>query len=102
MPLFDTNPDRAVDLANARLEAIAPVYRTAWEDVMRAKLGLAAADPQDGALADAFLQAITGADFTLCFRRLADAAEGREAPMLSLLPRPRLDDSVAATLARPA
>lgn len=86
LPLLDADADRAVDLANARLEAIAPAYRAAWEDVMRAKLGLAGAEAQDGALADDFLQAITGADWTLSFRRLAEAALGREAGLMALLP----------------
>ena len=35
--------DRAVDLANARLEGIAGLYRAEWTSVMRGKLGLAGA-----------------------------------------------------------
>lgn len=85
LPFLNADEARAVDLANARLTAIAPAYRQAWEEVMARKLGLPA---PDGALADDFLQAITGADWTLCFRRLADAAEGREAGLLALLPDP--------------
>lgn len=88
LPLIDADEARAVEIANQRLDAIAPAYRQAWEAVMRVKLGLDGIDPGDGALADAFLQAITAADWTLSFRRLADAAEGREAPLLSLLPDP--------------
>lgn len=86
LPMIDADPQRAVDLANARLEAIAPAYRQAWEAMMRDKLGLKGADPGDGALAEDFLQAITGADWTLCFRRLAAAAAaGNEAPLLALV-----------------
>lgn len=88
LPLIDPNETRAVEIANARLDAIAPAYRKAWEAVMRGKLALNGEDPGDGALAEAFLQAITGADWTLSFRRLADAAEGREGALLSLLPDP--------------
>ncbi|OZA15650.1 MAG: hypothetical protein B7Y02_03720, partial [Rhodobacterales bacterium 17-64-5] len=88
LPLIDADEGRAVDLANARLEAIAPAYRTAWLAVMRVKLGLAGEDAGDEALADDFLQAITGADWTLSFRRLAEAAEGREAALLALPPVP--------------
>lgn len=89
LPLIDADETRAIDLANARLEAIAPAYRAAWVEVMRAKLGLSVADPQDGALADDFLQAITGADWTLSFRSLSEAAEGRDAGLLGLLADPK-------------
>lgn len=78
LPLFDTDPDRAVDKANAALESIAPRYRQEWVAVMRGKLGLAGAKEGDGALADALLSAMEGqgADWTLTFRRLADAVGG--------------------------
>jgi uncharacterized protein YdiU (UPF0061 family) len=90
LPLIDPDQTRAVDLANERLDAIAPAYRRAWQAVMGRKLGLAEGDPQSGALADDFLTAITGADWTLAFRRLADAAEGRESGLLALMPDPAL------------
>ncbi len=86
LPLMGADPTRAVEIANERLTSIAPAYRAAWEGVMRAKLGLSGAEPEDGALAEAFLHAITGADWTLSFRRLAEAAEGREAGLLALVP----------------
>jgi uncharacterized protein YdiU (UPF0061 family) len=78
LPLFDPDADKAVDLANERLEGIAERYRTEWVAVMRRKLGLAGADDGDGDLADALLAAMEGqgADWTLTFRRLADAAGG--------------------------
>ena len=73
LPLLHSDADRAVDLANARLEGIAGHYRSAWLAVMRAKLGLEGAAPGDDALADDFMAALAGTDFTLGFRRLADA-----------------------------
>ncbi|MFM2390813.1 MAG: hypothetical protein RLZZ437_2368 [Pseudomonadota bacterium] len=78
LALFDTDADRAVDLANERLTGIAAQYRAAWVDVMRAKLGLAGAEDGDGALADGLLAAMEGqgADWTLTFRRLATATTG--------------------------
>ena len=88
LPFFDPDPDRAVDLANARLEAIAPMYRADWVTVMRAKLALQGEQPGDGALADGFLAAMAGqnADWTLCFRRLATAVsddDGQLAPLFT-------------------
>lgn len=83
LPFFDADAERAVDLANARLERIAEIFRAEWVVVMRAKLGLLGDDAGDGALADDFLLAIQGVDWTLAFRRLAGAVED-EAALLAL------------------
>ena len=74
LPLLDANSDKAVDIANDRLGGIAGIYRAAWVDVMRGKLGLDGADAGDGALADGLLAAMDGqgADWTLTFRHLGD------------------------------
>jgi len=78
LQLFDADQDKAVDIANDLLEGIAGRYRAEWVAVMRAKLGLAGADPGDGELADGLLAAMEGqgADWTLTFRRLAGAVGG--------------------------
>jgi serine/tyrosine/threonine adenylyltransferase len=77
LPQFDADGQKAVDVANDRLGAIAGQYRAAWVDVMRRKLGLAGQDDADGDLADGLLDAMAGqgADWTLSFRRLATATE---------------------------
>ncbi|PRD38761.1 UNVERIFIED_CONTAM: UPF0061 protein [Trichonephila clavipes] len=75
LPLFDADEDRAVDLANARLEAIAGQFRAEWLAVMRAKLGLAGEEDGDGALIGDFLKALEGTDWTLGFHRLAGAPD---------------------------
>jgi serine/tyrosine/threonine adenylyltransferase len=83
LPLLDVESDRAVDIANARLGGIAGIYRAAWVDVMRLKLGLDGADEGDGALAEGLLAAMDGqgADWTLTFRYLGD--EGLVAPLFA-------------------
>ncbi len=75
LPLIDADDDRAVAAATEVLGGVAARYRAAWLGVMAAKLGVA-----DGVLADDFLTAMAagGADWTLSFRRLAEAAEGDE------------------------
>ena len=75
LPLIHADEDRAVAAATAVLEGIPARYRTAWQAVMARKLGVA-----DAELADGFLAAMAegGADWTLSFRRLAEAAEGDE------------------------
>lgn len=83
LPLFDADQDRAVDLANDRLDGIATRYRAAWLAVMRAKLALAGAEAEDAALADDLLAAMEGqgADWTRTFRLLSQAAAGDAGPL---------------------
>jgi len=90
VPQFDADEETAVAIANARLKSIAPRFRDEWLAVMRAKLALQGADAGDEALVDDLLGAMAGqgADWTLTFRRLADAAEGREAGLTVLFPDP--------------
>ena len=88
LPFFDRDEERAVGLANERLERIATDYAAAFLAVMRRKLGLTDVGPGDAALVDDLLAALVGADWTLSFRRLADAAEGREAGFLGLVSAP--------------
>jgi len=80
LPFFDADPDRAVDLANDRLTAIADGYRREWTEVMRGKLALDGAEEGDAALADDLLSLMAGqgADWTLTFHSLAAAADGQE------------------------
>ena len=88
LPLLGPDEAEAVELANARLEAIAPAFRTAWLGVMRTKLGLVGEDSSDAALVDDFCALIEGADWTRTLRSLAAAAEGRAGDLLALLPDP--------------
>jgi uncharacterized protein YdiU (UPF0061 family) len=106
IPLIDPNPDRAVEIANDRLSAIAPRYRAEWTRVLRRKLGLAGEDAGDEALADDLMTAMERADWTLTFRRLADEVALRPlfddfARMAAWLPRwrARAGDGAAARIA---
>jgi uncharacterized protein YdiU (UPF0061 family) len=74
VPLLDPAQEKAIEIANDRLTAIAPRYRAEWLAVMRRKLGLQGEDEGDAALADDLMTAMEGADWTLTFRRLADEA----------------------------
>ncbi|GGW35895.1 UPF0061 protein [Gemmobacter lanyuensis] len=83
--LFDPDEERAIDLANGRLDGIAGQYQAAWLQVMRGKLALAGEDPGDAALIADFLSLLQGADWTLGFRRLAEAVSdpGHLRPLLA-------------------
>ena len=107
LPLLDPSPDRAVELANDRLAGIAARYRAEWLAVMRRKLGLRGEDAGDADLADDLMTAMEGADWTLTFRRLADAAALRPlfddfTRMEAWLPRwrARAGDGAAERIAR--
>lgn len=84
LPLIPGPQEEVVALLNDRLAGIAALYREEWLAVMRAKLGLAGAEAGDGPLADDLLSAMEGMDWTLTFRRLADAAAGNDAPLRGL------------------
>ena len=91
--------ERALALATEVIDAFPQCYRQHWLAGMGAKLGLEAVGEEDAALLEdwlALLQA-QGVDYTLAWRRLADAAEGRVEPLGALFADPQ---ALAAWLAR--
>jgi uncharacterized protein YdiU (UPF0061 family) len=76
LPLLATDQDTALDRAREAVNGFAGHFEAAYTAVLRAKLGLATAEDDDLALANDLLKAMAanGADFTLTFRRLCDAA----------------------------
>ncbi|MEO6299741.1 MAG: protein adenylyltransferase SelO [Paracoccaceae bacterium] len=78
LPYFDADGEKAVDLANGRLEAIAGMYHRAWLAVMRGKLGLVGEDAGDAALVEGLMAAMVGQDWTLTFRRMFDVPALRD------------------------
>ncbi len=77
---------RAVAEATEVIDAFPALYRAALLQGQRAKLGLQRADDGDAALAADWLALLHahGVDFTLAWRRLADAAAGDDAPLRAL------------------
>lgn len=82
LPLLHDSRDAAIALAKEVVHAFPARFEAAWLAVMRGKLGLAEAHPDDGALAAGLLawMEATGADFTNTFRALATGAPGDGAP----------------------
>ena len=76
LPILDPVPERAAELASEAIAAFAGRFEARWAAGMRAKLGLSTVDDGDLDLVRAWLTAMheNGADFTLSFRRLCDAA----------------------------
>jgi serine/tyrosine/threonine adenylyltransferase len=77
LPLVHQDPEKAVEKVTPPLEAFAGRFEAHWVAGMRRKLGLSGSEPGDAALGQALLDLMhaAGADYTLSFRRLADAAE---------------------------
>ena len=77
----DRQTDGALDQARAIIEGFIPRYEAQWLSGARAKLGLAftAADDGDRVLVQDWLDLLErhDVDFTLAWRYLADAAEGK-------------------------
>jgi uncharacterized protein YdiU (UPF0061 family) len=88
LPLLDTDEEKAVEAANAVLKAFGEHFQAEWLSVFRAKLGLAVEEEGDADLVQTLLTAMqeAEADFTLAFRLLAHAAEGRDEAFLALFP----------------
>jgi uncharacterized protein YdiU (UPF0061 family) len=90
----------AVDAANESLSAFASHFQAAHVAGLRRKLGLFTDQEGDAALAEQLLEAMAanGADFTLTFRRLCDAAETQDndASVRALFTNPPAYDSWAA------
>jgi uncharacterized protein YdiU (UPF0061 family) len=76
LPLIDADPDRAVALASAAINAFSPAFEAASLAGLRAKLGLFTAEEGDRDLIRALLDTMqaNSADFTLLFRQLSDDA----------------------------
>ena len=90
LPLFANDEGRAIELATEVIDAFHARYQHHWLVGLRAKLGLSGqveqGDHVDTALGESWLDLLHAqqVDFTLAWRRLADAAAGNEAPLRSL------------------
>ncbi len=90
LPLIDADEGRAISLASEVIDAFMGRYQQHWLTGVRAKLGLRGTvehgDHVDTALGESWLDLLHAqqVDFTLAWRRLADAAAGNEAPLRAL------------------
>jgi len=100
LPILDPNSDRAVELASEAISAFAARFQAHWTAGMREKLGISSEEEGDVDLVRAWLAAMhqNGADFTLTFRRLCEAAVDEKADALvrGLFANPAAYDAWAA------
>ena len=80
LPLLAEDEDQAVAVAKESLSSFAPCFHRAYATGLQRKIGLTGDHEEDVALAQDLLErmAKNGADFTLTFRRLGDAAASSE------------------------
>jgi serine/tyrosine/threonine adenylyltransferase len=80
LPLLDADEVRALDLANEMIGSFPDRFDRHWLAMMRKKLGLFSAEDGDEALVKGWLSLLldNNMDFTIGFRRLGSAQEGRE------------------------
>lgn len=80
LPLLSDDADAGIAEAEQALDAYGPAFERAFQGGLSRKLGLLTEREGDAELGRDLLQAMgtNGADFTLTFRRLSDAASGQE------------------------
>ena len=92
LPLLDEDQDTAVGIATELVRSFPGSYDARWREGMRAKLGLAGADPEADAVVDDLLTLLRDqrADFVCVLRALSTAVRGTGHG-----PRSRFDDPAA-------
>ena len=87
LPLFSDDKNDAIEQAQSILAEFAGKFSTVYQAGLRAKIGLLTARDGDEALVQDLLDAMARnqADFTLTFRRLADAARDPDDASVGLL-----------------
>lgn len=92
LPLFAAQEEAALEVAKEALVGFGPRFQAAYLGGLARKIGLA--EPDAELSQDLLtLMAEAGADFTLAFRALCDAAEGEEAPLRALFAEPAALDA---------
>jgi uncharacterized protein YdiU (UPF0061 family) len=92
LPLIAEDEGHAIGLATEVIDAFPARYQHHWLAGLRAKLGLSGqvtnGDAVDTALGESWLDLLHAqqVDYTLAWRRLADAAAGHEPPLRALFP----------------
>lgn len=103
LPLLGENEEAQVAQAKDAIGAYPKAFETAWEDGLRAKVGLAGGGDVGLAFAQELLSLMAAdrADFTLTFRALCDCASGQEAGEAKFLAQfPGSGDGVRAWLVK--
>ena len=98
LPILSDDSQKARGAAEAVLGGFAHRFEAAFHSGLRRKIGLFTERDDDVSLIRDLLDGMAqnGADFTLTFRRLADAADGRDEPVRRLFIEPTAFDAWAS------
>jgi uncharacterized protein YdiU (UPF0061 family) len=105
LPLIDSDAQRAVDVASAVVNSFRDEFESRWSAGLARKIGLVTSEQGDPPMVNALLELMqrAGADYTLTFRRLCNAADAGAEEILGAAPPIELApwlDSWRARLAR--
>jgi serine/tyrosine/threonine adenylyltransferase len=104
LTLIDSDTQRAVDIATPVVNSFREHFESCWIAGLRRKIGLVTSEEGDSALVSALLDLMqrTGADYTLTFRRLCNAAGGGAGTedILAAAPPPELAQWLSAWRSR--
>jgi serine/tyrosine/threonine adenylyltransferase len=103
LTLIDSDTQRAVDMATPVVNSFREHFESCWIAGLRRKIGLVTAEEGDPALVNALLDLMqrAGADYTVTFRRLCDAAgDGGAEDVLGAAPPMELAQWLSAWRAR--
>src|ERR1700728_2342849 len=100
--LIDPDTQRAVDVATPVVNAFREHFEACWIAGLRRKIGLVTSEEGDPALVSALLDLMqrAGADYTLTFRRLCDAADAGAEDILGAAPPIELAQWISAWRSR--
>jgi uncharacterized protein YdiU (UPF0061 family) len=87
LPMIDPdNDENAIRLATNEVNSVPARYTTVWLEGIRQKIGLMSEEAEDAALVNDMFLAMENqsVDYTLFFRRLAEAADGISMPISAL------------------
>ena len=106
LPIIATDSEQAIAMARERIIGFADLFAQRYLSGMRAKLGLALAEPDDDVLVGHLLEQLheSRADFTITFRLLGELRAGKDSAILRshFIDAARFDDWCARWLARAA
>lgn len=82
------NPESAIEPATEAIKSFASIYQRHWLEGMRGKFGLSGEEAGDAALVDDWLALLQNhqVDYTMAFRALTEAADGKDASLRGLFP----------------
>lgn len=87
LPLLDSDPNQALERAKQAIGEFEPQFQRCWLHEFGAKLGLSEVRDSDAGLIQGFLDLLARAkaDFSLSFRTLCDAADGKLTALQAVL-----------------